>query len=1185
MKTRYSRVLVTLLTVTLIFGLTLTGINPGRAYAAEQVKVTILGTSDLHGNIYPFDYFKNTAKDDVGLAKIAALVKKNRAANPNTILVDAGDLIQGTPLVYYHNVVDNAPVDPMIVVMNSLGYDSFTVGNHEFNFGLNILNKVKGEADFPFLSANILKADGTPYFTPYTVKTVGGVKVGILGLTTEGVPSWEKPENYAGLTFASAVDAAKKYVPILRDQEKVDLVLVVDHSGLEVDPKKDFAPIAQAIPGENHVYAVATQVPGIDVMVTGHAHQDIGNLSIPTSDGGSVLVVAPKNAGTRLSHIDVTFEATGDAAHPWKVVSKTSSNETIEASVAADQDVLNLAKSYHEKANAWMDSPLGTATGDFANKDARLKDTAIVDLINAVQMKYAGTDISLAAFFNSNAVIPAGPVTMRQVAGLYWYENTLYGVEVTGRQLKDAMEWSAQYYNQYNYGADFAPIINSSVRDYNYDMYSGLSYKVDITKPVGSRIIDLTYHGRPVDMNAKYRVAVNNYRATGGTGIKNGTIFYKSSDEVRNLIADYVKEKGKINPVTDNNWQLVPDWLNNWAKSAIDRVVKYQVMDRYPDSTFQPDKNISVLEFYKALDKAYNYAIPASAGNGALTREQAVEALVKASGATSSNATVTLSGYGDAGDLSSAAKTAYTVAIAKGWVTGKPDHTLQPKGLVTRAEAATLLARARYPEITLLTTNDFHGRININDQKTSSGSYWGGSSVVAAYISREKAKNPTGTLLMDAGDALQGTPVSTLSKGKPVIDLMNAEGYDVMELGNHEFDWGVDTIKERVAQAKFPVLAANVFKKGTTDRPDWAKPYAIFEKEGLKIGVIGVITADTPNIVVAENVKDLDFKDPAMIVNILAPQLRYMGADIVVVLSHVGGSQDSKTGAISGELATMAQTVGSVDAIIGGHSHKTVAGKINGVPVVEAYYQGRALGEIVLTIDGLTHQVLNSKVQTIPTYQDGVTYDSALQAKVDAYNQEVAPLINEVVNTTDVNLDNTRTQPSALGDLITDVMRQVSGADIALTNPGGIRTNIPAGDITVGKLWEVDPFSNTLCTVDMTGAQVKEAVEQGASSTGVVQVSGIKFKYDPAQSAGSRVYEITLSDGTPLDMAKTYKVATNSFMFTGGDGYKAFAGGKNGKDTQVVIRDEVIKWMKAEKAAGRKITWTNTDRSLKAPKP
>ena len=1182
MKSRSNRLLAAVLATALILGFTLTMAVPGRVHAAEQVKLTILGTSDLHGCIYPFDYNTNSPSN-VGLAKLATLIAKDRAANPNTLLVDAGDLIQGTALSYYHNKIDNAPVDPMVAVMNKLGYDSFTVGNHEFNFGLGVLNKARGEASFPFLSANILKDDGSPYFTPYVVKTVGRVKVGILGLTTEGVPSWEKPENYAGLTFASAVDAAKKYVPILRDTEKVDVVVVVDHSGLEVDAKT-LAPIVQAIPGENHVYAVATQVPGIDVMVTGHAHADIPGLTVKNNAGGDVLIVAPKNNGTRLSRIDLTLEATGDAAKPWKIISKNSTNEIVDGSTVADPTILDLAKPYHDKANAWMDTPIGTALGDFSNKDARLKDTAIVDLINAVQMKYAGTDLSLAAFFNSNASIPKGPITMRQMYALYWYDNTLYANEVTGQQLKDAMEWSAQYYNTYNFGVDFTPLINPSVRDYNYDMYAGLSYKIDITKPVGQRIYDLTYHGRPVEMNAKYRIALNNYRATGGPGVSKGTILYKSVDEVRNLIAEYVKEKGAIAPTVDNNWLLTPDWVTHWAKSYIDRVVRYNVMDRYPDNTFQPDKNITVLEFYRALNKAYGTAVPASAGDRALTREQAVEALVEAAGAASSNAGITLSGYTDADRLSSAGATAYTVAIEKGWITGRPDHSLGPEGLVTRAEAAAMLARARYPEITILTTNDFHGRINKDDQKTSGGAYYGGSSVVAAYISGERAQNPTGTLLMDAGDAFQGTAVSTLMKGKPVVDLMNAEGYDVMELGNHEFDWGVDAIKDRVAQAKFPILAANVFRKGTTERPDWARPYVILEREGLKIGVIGVITAQTPNIVVAANVKDLDFKDPAMIVNILAPQLRYMGCDLVVVLSHVGGFQDNKTGDVSDELGALAHTI-SVDTIIGGHSHSTVATKINGVPVVEAYYQGRALGEVVLTVDGLTHQVLNSKVRTITTYQSDVTPDPNIQAMVDGFNKDLGPIFGEVIGTTEVNLDNTRTQPSALGDIITDVMRNVSGADFAFTNPGGIRTSIPAGDITVGKMWEVDPFSNTLCVVDLTGAQVKEVLEEGANPDGVVQVSGLKFKYDTAQPAGSRVWEITLPDGTPLDLAKTYRCATNNFMLTGGDGYRAFAKGVNSRDTGLVIRDEVIKWMKAEKAAGRKITWTPSGRSLNAPKP
>ncbi|MGB9666072.1 MAG: 5'-nucleotidase C-terminal domain-containing protein, partial [Candidatus Cryosericum sp.] len=573
-----------LLSVVLILSLVFASLPLKGATAATTVKITLLETSDVHGVIYPYDYFKG-APANGGLAQLSTIIKGVRAENPNTLLLDNGDNQQGTPLTYYFNKVDTTAPNPMMVAMNLMGYEAMTVGNHEFNYGLGVLDKVRAQANFPWLSANIYKADGTNYFTPYIVKTIAGVKIGVLGLTTKNIPNWEVPEHLGGLVFKDTVDEAQKWVKVLRDTEKVDLVVLLAHEGFErdIDTGKD---LGTSI--ENQCYAIATTVPGIDVLLTGHTH-----LSIPGKMLNGVLCMQPKNAGVEICRADITMEQT---ATGWKVASKTGTNIPVTSSTVPDQAILDATKTQHEAAMAYMTQPLGQASGDFPGTNSRTQDTAIMDLIQKVQMKYANTDLSLAAMLPGVAPsFSKGPLTVRDMYSLYIYENTLFAIKVTGQQIKDELEWSAKYFNTYDYSKTATSLVNSSVAGYNYDMLEGADYVIDITKPVGQRISGLTYHGQPMDMKATYTLALNNYRAGGGgfLGFKGAPIVYQSSDEIRNLMIQYVKDMGTIEPTTDNNWHLVPDYLASPYRPAIDTLNRNGALSEFASSTFAPDRTAS----------------------------------------------------------------------------------------------------------------------------------------------------------------------------------------------------------------------------------------------------------------------------------------------------------------------------------------------------------------------------------------------------------------------------------------------------------------------------------------------------------------------------------------------------------------------------------------------------------------
>src|SRR5437763_7030807 len=245
-----------------------------RTEKSQRVHIVILGTTDIHGRIFPLDYYTNKY-DNVGITKVATLVKEARKNDPDLLLVDSGDTIQGTPLEYFHNKRNNTPPDPMMLAMNALHYDSMTVGNHEYNFGLQVLEKARHEANFPWLSANTYKkgTDETAY-QPYLIKEVSGVRVGILGLTTPGIPNWENKPNYEGLEFRETVGEARKWVKLLREKERVDLVVIAMHMGLEEDLRTGEVNPSN-VPDENAAVKIARPVSGINGILMVHTHRDV----------------------------------------------------------------------------------------------------------------------------------------------------------------------------------------------------------------------------------------------------------------------------------------------------------------------------------------------------------------------------------------------------------------------------------------------------------------------------------------------------------------------------------------------------------------------------------------------------------------------------------------------------------------------------------------------------------------------------------------------------------------------------------------------------------------------------------------------------------------------------------------------------------------------------------------------
>lgn len=515
--------------------------------APARVTLTLLSTTDVHGNVYPFDYYSNQPANR-GLAKISTLAKQVRAEQPNTLLLDCGDTIQGSPLAFYFARKDTSRVNPTIAAMNAMGYVAMATGNHEFNFGLDVLWKAKSESNFPWLAANIRQQykKGPQHFEPYIIRNVAGIRVGIVGFITPGVPRWEIPANYRGYEFEQIVDAARRVIPPLR--KKVDLLVVLAHTGL--GREEDGSAVEYGdIPGENAAAALARALPQIDVIFFGHSHRELPGLMV-----NGVLLVQAKNWGQSLARADLVMER---AKGRWRVASKKSTTMPVTDSVAADPEILELAKPYHEATQKYLDTPVATSAKAMDGSLARYEDHPFVDLIHKVQMENGQADVSLATMLFPGARVPEGQVTVRQIAGIYIYENTLYTVEMNGAQLKQALERAASYYTSWPLQEGERPRLPG----YNADNAQGVSYVIDVTQPVGERVRDLTYQGKPLDPAQKLRVATNNYRYAGGGQydvFKGLPIVYRSGQEIRDLIIEYVMRTGVIPTECDNNWRIVP---------------------------------------------------------------------------------------------------------------------------------------------------------------------------------------------------------------------------------------------------------------------------------------------------------------------------------------------------------------------------------------------------------------------------------------------------------------------------------------------------------------------------------------------------------------------------------------------------------------------------------------------------
>jgi 5'-nucleotidase / UDP-sugar diphosphatase len=448
-------------------------------------------------------------------------------------------------------------------------------------------------------------------------------------------------------------------------------------------------------------------------------------------------------------------------------------------------------------------------------------------------------------------------------------------------------------------------------------------------------------------------------------------------------------------------------------------------------------------------------------------------------------------------------------------------------------------AFAQSADLRILYVNDFHGFAEAY-KPLGSDEPLGGVAALAGKVQALRQEKPT--LLLAAGDMIQGNNWANMSQGESVIELMNALQFDAMVLGNHEFDFGQEELKKRIAESAFPVLGANV------EGLDPIKPFIIKERSGLRVGIVGIVTEDTPVATHPRNVFGLTFLSSIETIEKTLRELKSQ-TDIVILLSHIGHAADR----------AIAEKVKGINVIVGGHSHTKILKpvRIGDTLIVQAWEHGKVLGVLDLTIrDGRVVGYDGRLEEVKPNLEKE---DRTILALVEKYKQRVDKALNIPIGEAEIDLDgeNVRKRETNLGNFVADIMRQASKADAALINGGTIRTNLSRGEIRVKDVYSVLPFDNYIVAVKLSGKQIAEALEHGVSGVEeragrFPQVAGMTFTYSPSAAKGSRIREILIS-GQPLDPYREYTIATNDFLAAGGDGYSAFAEAMKSSKTFSVV--------------------------------
>lgn len=552
----------------------------------KEIKLKIVQTSDIHGNFYPHDFILQ--REATGsLARVYALVQKNREVyKDNLILLDNGDILQGQPTAYYYNYIDTVSPHVAAEMMNFMGYDAGNMGNHDVETGRTVFDRWAGDCHFPVLGANIIEtASGNTHFKPYQVMERDGVKIVVLGMITPAIPVWLSENLWQGLRFDDMEDTARKWMKTIREKEKPDLIIGMFHAGQD-------ALLMGGKYRENASIDVARNVPGFDIVLMGHDHARECK-KVVNVEGDSVLVIDPASNGLVVSDIDVTLKLRNGKVVDKKIEGRLSDTKDYGIS----EDFMKHFTPQYGTIQDFVSKKIGRFTETISTRPAYFGSSAFIDLIHTLQLEISGAEISLAAPLSFDTEIKEGEVFVNDMFNLYKYENMLYTMKLSGKEVHDALEMSYDLWTNRMQSADDHLLLFREKRcegaadrasfknfSFNFDSAAGIIYTVDVTKPAGEKVTIISMaDGKPFDMNKIYTVALNSYRGNGGgelltkgAGISQddlkGRIINSTDKDLRYYLMQYIEQRKVITPHALGQWKFIPE---KWTVPASKRDYEY----------------------------------------------------------------------------------------------------------------------------------------------------------------------------------------------------------------------------------------------------------------------------------------------------------------------------------------------------------------------------------------------------------------------------------------------------------------------------------------------------------------------------------------------------------------------------------------------------------------------------------
>lgn len=554
----------------------------------HTIKLKIVQTSDIHGNFFPYDFINRKAWGG-SLARVHAFAEEQRKTfGENLILLDNGDILQGQPSVYYYNFIDTVSSHLCADMLNFMRYDAANMGNHDIETGHAVYDRWVKECNFPVLGANIIDTKtGAPYLPPYKIIERDGIKIAVLGLITPAIPAWLAENLWEGLQFEDMETSARKWVKIIQEKEKPDILIGLFHSGR--DASKNTGKW-----NENASLTVAQNVPGFHIVLMGHDHRQFCQ-NVPNCEGNYVMAVNPGSNGNAVSDIDITITKNGNETSMNIDARLTDMNKYEPSQVF----MAHFKKQYDDVDN-FVKQKIGTITASLDTRPAYFGSSAFIDFIHTLQLAISGADISFAAPLSFDATIDKGDIYMSDMFNLYKYENMLYVMELTGKEIKDYLEYSYSIWTRQMTSPDDSLLLLKDITpeedkshaifanpSYNFDSAAGIIYTVDVTKPQGEKIsISSMADGAPFLMDKTYKVAINSYRGNGGgelltrgAGIPQdqlpARIVFSTDKDLRFYLMEYIRKQGTLSPKALNQWRFIPDeWVKQAAKRDYDLLFK-----------------------------------------------------------------------------------------------------------------------------------------------------------------------------------------------------------------------------------------------------------------------------------------------------------------------------------------------------------------------------------------------------------------------------------------------------------------------------------------------------------------------------------------------------------------------------------------------------------------------------------